>query len=163
MTYVLESLNTKGSVVWVEIDQSQFQDIEPKIDDNQEDILDTTRTELMLTRGRMDRSTIVEYSITVYYTKEFKESTADPITFIDQVLIINDYSLFSDKFNLQWHTFNFSVAKVTQEVQMYVCLSIHPFIHPSFCNKSKPKNTSHTSSHTPSHTTPPQPSSSSFD
>ena len=87
-TYVVESLNTEDSVVWVEIDQSQFEDIEPKIDDDHEDILDSTRTELMLTRGREDRSTIVEYSITVYYTKEFKEATADPITFIDQVLII---------------------------------------------------------------------------
>ena len=86
-TFVVESLNTEGSVVWVEIDQSQFEDIEPKIDDAQEDVKDTTRTELMLARGREDRSTIVEYSITVYYTKEFKEATTDPITFIDQVLI----------------------------------------------------------------------------
>ena len=86
-TYVLESLNTGGIVVWVEIDQSQFEDIEPEIDDDEEEFLDSTRTELMLARGREDRSTIVEYSITVYYTKEFKEATADPITFIDQVNI----------------------------------------------------------------------------
>ena len=50
-TFVVESLNTEGSVVWVEIDQSQFEDIEPKIDDAQEDVKDTTRTELMLARG----------------------------------------------------------------------------------------------------------------
>ena len=82
---MLESLNTEGIVVWVEIDQSQFEDIDDiEIDDDKEDVLDR-RTELMLARGHEDRSTIVEYSITVYYTKEFKEATADPITFIDQV------------------------------------------------------------------------------
>ena len=44
------------------------------------------RMDELLAKGRADDSTIVEYSVTVYYTKAFRESTADPITFIDQVI-----------------------------------------------------------------------------
>ena len=71
-------------MVWVEVDQSQFQDIEPILDN--EEAEDSMRTEKLLAKGREDKTSIVEYSITIYYTKEFKESTADPVVFAEQVL-----------------------------------------------------------------------------
>ena len=36
-------------------------------------------------QGRQDSTTVAEYTVTVYYTKTFKDNTADPHTFIDQV------------------------------------------------------------------------------
>ena len=44
------------------------------------------RTESLIAQGKEDNDTIVEYSITIYYTKEFKKATADPVTFAEQVL-----------------------------------------------------------------------------
>ena len=36
-------------------------------------------------QGREDSNTIKYYTVTVYYTQAFKQHTADPRTFIDQV------------------------------------------------------------------------------
>ena len=85
-TYKMESLEDLTHVVWVEIDQSVFQDIEPRLEEASTEMLPDMRQEKLAARGRVDNSTIVEYTITVYYTKEFKQTTADPLTFIDQVI-----------------------------------------------------------------------------
>ena len=86
--FTLESLSSTGHVVWSEIDQSQFKDVEPKLEAEEAVEVDM-RTEAVdreLARGEEDRSSIVEYTITVHYTREFREVTADPLTFIDQVM-----------------------------------------------------------------------------
>ena len=44
------------------------------------------RLDRLLSEGRTDRDTMVDFTVTVYYTSKFKQSTADPQTFIDQVL-----------------------------------------------------------------------------
>lgn len=44
------------------------------------------RMDELLAQGRADRQSVVEYTVTVYYTRGFKASTADPITFIDQAI-----------------------------------------------------------------------------
>ena len=85
-TYKMESLETLTHVVWVQIDQSVFQDIEPRLEEFSADVLPDVRQNELEARGKVDSSTIAEFTITVYYTKEFKESTADPLTFIDQVI-----------------------------------------------------------------------------
>ena len=74
-------------MVWAEIDQQQFQDVEPKEDEEsmEVDIMRSAQHDKLLAKGRADKTSIVEYSITVYYTAGFKKTTADPETFIDQV------------------------------------------------------------------------------
>ena len=84
--YKIESLESLSHVIWVEIDQSQFEDIEPEVDDSQLDVRDVERTEQLLALGRADQDKVAEYSITVYYTKAFKDATADPVTFAEQVM-----------------------------------------------------------------------------
>ena len=85
-SYKLESLEDLTHVVWVEIDQSAFQDVEPRLDGGDTELLPDMRQEELEALGRSDRSTVVEFSVTVYYTKEFKLRTADIHTFIDQVI-----------------------------------------------------------------------------
>ena len=85
-TFKMESLADLTHVVWVEIDQSVFQDIEPRLEEFSADVLPDVRQNELEARGKVDSSTIAEFTITVYYTKEFKETTADPLTFIDQVI-----------------------------------------------------------------------------
>ena len=36
-------------------------------------------------KGAVDRNSVAEYSVTVYYTSTFRKFTADPETFIEQV------------------------------------------------------------------------------
>ena len=86
-SYKMESLESLSHVVWAEIDQQQFQDVEPKEDEEsmEVDIMRSAQHEKLLAKGRADKTSIVEYSITVYYTAGFKRTTADPETFIDQV------------------------------------------------------------------------------
>jgi hypothetical protein len=45
-------------------------------------------------QGRQDTTTMAEFTVTVYYTKTFKENTADPHTFIDQVSYPSSQRLF---------------------------------------------------------------------
>ena len=44
-------------------------------------------------QGETDHDTITYYTVTVYYTQTFKQQTADPRTFIDQV---KGWFFFSD-------------------------------------------------------------------
>ena len=101
--YKIESLESLSHVVWVEIDQSQFEDIEPQIDDVELDVRAVERTEKLLAEGRADQEKMAEYSITVYYTRAFKDATADPVTFAEQVMT-NYYSMYTvylNKFNFR--------------------------------------------------------------
>ena len=88
--FTLETMKSSSDhVVWTEIDQSQFEDVEPKMeaeDAMEVDIMRTEALERELMRGAEDKSSVVEYTITVHYTREFREVTADPLTFIDQVI-----------------------------------------------------------------------------
>ena len=85
-TYKMESLETLTHVVWVQIDQSVFQDIEPRLEEAEAELLPDMRQQQLEARGKADTSTIAEFTITVYYTEEFRKTTADPLTFIDQVI-----------------------------------------------------------------------------
>ena len=85
-TYKMESLEDLSHVVWVQIDQSVFQDIEPRLEETDTELLPDMRQQELEARGKADTSTIVEFTITVYYTEEFRKTTADPQTFIDQVI-----------------------------------------------------------------------------
>ena len=85
-TYKMESLVDLTHVVWVQIDQSVFQDIEPRLEEADTALLPDLRQQELEARGKVDTSTIAEFTITVYYTEEFKKTTADPLTFIDQVI-----------------------------------------------------------------------------
>lgn len=51
-------------------------------------------------QGRADTTTVVEFTVTVYYTQIFKQSTADPATFIDQVLL-NQFKQLINLSNLE--------------------------------------------------------------
>ena len=84
----IESIYTNSSdVVWAELDQTVWEDEEELVDDNPlEEDLPYMRMSELLAQGRADATTVVEYTVTVYYTKGFKETTADPATFIDQVI-----------------------------------------------------------------------------
>ena len=73
-------------MVWVQIDQSMFHDIEPRLEEADTALVPDLRQQELEARGKVDTSTIVEFTITVYYTEEFKKTTADPLTFIDQVI-----------------------------------------------------------------------------
>ena len=88
--FTLETIKSSAEhVVWSEIDQSQFKDVEPKMEAEDAMEVDIMRTDSLvrdLIRGAEDKSSVVEYSITVHYTREFREVTADPLTFIDQVI-----------------------------------------------------------------------------
>ena len=88
--FTLETIKSSPNhVVWSEIDQSQFEDVEPKMEAEDAMEVDIMRTEAMereLMRGAEDKTSVAEYTITVHYTREFKEVTADPLTFIDQVI-----------------------------------------------------------------------------
>ena len=86
LTYKMESLEDLTHVVWVQIDQSVFQDIEPRLEEVETELVPDMRQQELEARGAVDTSTIVEFTITVYYTEEFKKTTADPLTFIDQVI-----------------------------------------------------------------------------
>ena len=86
LTYKMESLEDLTHVVWVQIDQSVFQDIEPRLEETDTELVPDMRQQELEARGRADTSTIVEFTITVYYTEEFRKTTADPQTFIDQVI-----------------------------------------------------------------------------
>ena len=85
--FKIESLNGLTHVVWAEVDQSVWKDeLSPLAIEPDTEILPHMRMEELLAKGRADTETIVEFSITVYYTKEFKAATADPKTFIEQVI-----------------------------------------------------------------------------
>ena len=86
LTYKMESLEDLTHVVWVQIDQSVFQDIEPRLEEAETELVPDMRQQELEARGKVDTTTIAEFSITVYYTEEFKKTTADPLTFIDQVI-----------------------------------------------------------------------------
>ena len=86
LTFKMESLEDLTHVVWVQIDQSVFQDIEPRLEEVETELVPDMRQQELEARGAVDTSTIVEFTITVYYTEEFKKTTADPLTFIDQVI-----------------------------------------------------------------------------
>ena len=83
----IESIESSSDVVWAELDQTVWEDEHELIDENPlEEDLPHMRMSELLAHGRADDTTIVEYTVTVYYTKGFKETTADPATFIDQVI-----------------------------------------------------------------------------
>jgi len=48
----------------------------------------------------LQATTVVEFTVTVYYTQIFKQSTADPATFIDQVLL-NQFKQLINLSNLE--------------------------------------------------------------
>ena len=48
--------------------------------------LEHMRMDELLAEGRTDSSSLVTFTVTVYYTRQFRQSTADPHTFIDQVI-----------------------------------------------------------------------------
>ena len=83
----IETTSNTDQVVWAQIDQSVLDDDDDVVEEDplEAEFPDMRMTEL-LAKGRADNSTVVEYSVTVYYTKGFKESTADPETFINQVV-----------------------------------------------------------------------------
>ena len=81
--YRLETVDNTGdefNVVWAQLSNKVWQEDEPepmeelgKEEDAEED-----RSEELLALGDSDQDTVVEYSVTVYYTQEFLESTSDP-------------------------------------------------------------------------------------
>ena len=96
--FKIESLQGLTHVVWAELDQTVWNDelqpvpVEPDTED-----LPHMRMEELMAKGRADNETIVEYSITVYYTKDFKAATADPKTFIDQVIAETNQGYINSK------------------------------------------------------------------
>jgi hypothetical protein len=83
----IESIDNSSDVVWAELDQGVWEDEHELVDENpHEEELPHMRMTELLALGRADHTTVVEYTVTVYYTKGFKETTADPTTFIDQVI-----------------------------------------------------------------------------
>ena len=89
--YRLETVDNTGdefNVVWAQLSNKVWQEDEPepmeelgKEEDAEED-----RSEELLALGDSDQDTVVEYSVTVYYTQEFLESTSDPGAFIDHLV-----------------------------------------------------------------------------
>ena len=86
-SFKIESLDDLQHVVWAELDITAWKvELEPVQEDPGMEQLPHMRMEELMARGRADNDTIVEYSITVHYTREFKAVTADPKTFIQQVI-----------------------------------------------------------------------------
>jgi len=85
-TFFIETVGL--DIVWAEIDQTVWEEEShplPAVNATN-DAISLDRMEDFLTQGRSDSSSIVEYTVTVYYTTQFKQTTADPALFIDQVL-----------------------------------------------------------------------------
>merc|ERR1712215_419153 len=86
--FKVESLHDLQHVVWAEVDQSAFKDEHQSIPaDFENDLLPMRmRMEDLLRKGKADTHTVVEFSVTVYYTKEFKDAIADHDQFIYEVI-----------------------------------------------------------------------------
>ena len=87
----VEKTEEEYNVVWAQLNYKAWQEDEPELMDElemeqMEEKGEEERSEELLTRGDLDSETIAEYSVTVYYTKQFLKSTPDPAAFIDQLL-----------------------------------------------------------------------------
>jgi len=86
-SFKIESLSDMTHVVWAEVNLSVWKvELEPVEEELDMEQLPHMRMEELMARGSADNETVVEYSVTVYYTKEFKAATTDPKTFIEHVI-----------------------------------------------------------------------------
>ena len=77
--FKIETLPDLRHIVWAEIDQLLWNDeAQPLTADPDVEDLPHMRMEELLAKGRAEPETVVEYTITVHYTKAFKKATADP-------------------------------------------------------------------------------------
>ena len=96
--FKIETLPDLRHIVWAEIDQLLWNDeAQPLMADPDVEDLPHMRMEELLAKGRADPETVVEYTITVHYTKAFKEATADPQTFIEQVIAETNQGYINSK------------------------------------------------------------------
>jgi hypothetical protein len=82
--YVIEKHNDEY-VLWIEVDQSK-EDDEISIDQPESRTLPHMRMEELVAQGRADDTTVVEVSVTVYYTADFKRQTDDVEAFVAQAI-----------------------------------------------------------------------------
>ena len=86
-TFIIETVGE--NIVWAEIDQAVWKEESHPLEAhkaNKHSAISFDRTEDLLAQGRYDSSSITEYTVTVYYNQMFKQTTADPHLFIDQVI-----------------------------------------------------------------------------
>merc|ERR1712215_302158 len=97
--FKIESLHDLQHVVWAEVDQSAFKDEHPSIPADFENDIPPMRMrkEELLQKGKADTQTVVEFSETVYYTKEFKDAIADHEAFIDDLIIVTNQGYINSK------------------------------------------------------------------
>merc|ERR1712215_13765 len=97
--FKIESLHDLQHVVWAEVDQSAFKDEHPSIPADFENDIPPMRMkkEELLQKGKADTQTVVEFSVTVYYTKEFKDAIADHEAFIDDLIIVTNQGYINSK------------------------------------------------------------------
>jgi len=84
--FIIEQYNEEY-VLWIEVDQQKFEDGDGEpIEPPSARALPHMAMDELVAQGREDRDTMVVYSVTVYYTAEFKRVTYDVATWVDQVI-----------------------------------------------------------------------------
>ena len=87
----IETIENTNNVIWAEIDPMMMEDDDDVLDEEPlEPELPHMRTEELLAKGRVDITTMVEYTVSVYYTAGFRKTTADPDTFINQMISLTN-------------------------------------------------------------------------
>merc|ERR1719187_409153 len=72
-------------VLWIQVDQNKFMDEEPE-EGPMERALPSMRMDELVAMGEADRAREAVYSVTIYYTAEFKRSTKNVKAFANQVI-----------------------------------------------------------------------------
>ena len=84
----VESSEEEYNVLWAQLDYEGWEDESEEAEGLEPDQpeVDRERAESLVARGEADSETVAEYSLTVYYTNQFSQSTRDPAAFVEQLV-----------------------------------------------------------------------------
>ena len=84
----VESTEEEFNVLWAQLDYEDWEDESEVLEGLEPDQpeVEQERASSLVARGEEDSETVVEYSLTVYYTTQFLQSTKDPAAFVEQLV-----------------------------------------------------------------------------
>jgi len=125
--FVLEPCkNFQGCHVWKEEDTAHMveeEEEEGPVEMRADELISTEAKEELIQQGREDDKTIVEYSVKLYYTKEFAEATDDIELYMDQVIAETNQGYINSNLPVRVRIFCIEATTLKDEEQSSTQLS----------------------------------------